>query len=101
MRSSCIEEGSKSGHGNIAFVDDLIAEEIRRMVAEAVSRGGMISTADCVKRVLIAYPKLGLSRGQIADEVMMAAGAAGIAVEMGSVMREVRKRRAQGSGASR
>ena len=53
------------------------------MVAEAVSSGGIISTADCVKRVLIAYPKPGLSRGQIADEVMMAAGAAGIRSKLG------------------
>ena len=83
------------------FVEDLIAEEIRRMIADAVEDGGIISTAECVKQILTAHPQPGLSRRQIADEVMMAAAAAGIAVEIGPVMREVEKRRAEDSEGTR
>ena len=41
-----------------------------------------MSTAECVARVMAVYPKCGFAERDIADEVMMAASAAGIAVEM-------------------
>jgi len=77
--------------------EELVVEEIRRMVAEAVSNGGIISTAGCVAQIKALYPTSGFSRRHIADEVMMAAAAAGLAVEIGPVMREVQKRRTQAS----
>ena len=69
------------------------------MVAEAVSKGGIISTAECVAQIKALYPMSGFSRRHIADEVIMAAAAAGVAVEIGPVMREVRKRRTQATEA--
>ena len=65
-----------------SFIDGLVSEEIRRIITESVFNGGTLSTAECVARVMAVYPKCGFAERDIADEVMMAASAAGIAVEM-------------------
>lgn len=70
------------GVAKTAFIQQQVSEEIRRIVAEAVSSGGTISTADCVTQIMAIYPNCGVSKRQLANEVMMAASAAGIAVEM-------------------
>jgi len=69
----------------------IVAEEMRRVVAGAVADGGVLSIADGVARIVAAVPRSGLSKRQIGDELMMAAVAAGIAVEIGSPKRDVEK----------
>jgi len=65
------------------FIDRLVNEEIRRLVAEAVEDGGMLSTADCATEILRAYQGCGLSEAELADRVLMAAASAGVVVAIG------------------
>jgi hypothetical protein len=67
------------------FIEGLVAEEIRRFVAEAISNGNMISTSKCVTKINAVYPNCGISARRMADEIMMAAAAAGVAVEIGVI----------------
>jgi hypothetical protein len=75
----------KMGSAATPFIEGLVDEEIRRLVAEAIAEGGTISTAECVAKVKSVYPTCGLSKRTIADMVISAAAAAGIAVEIGPV----------------
>jgi len=65
------------------FIEEFVDEEIRRLVAEAIAHESTLSTAECVAAVKQVYPTCGLSKRLIADKVMMAAAAAGVAVEIG------------------
>ncbi len=79
-----LQEDKRFGAGEETdFIADLVAAEIRRIVAEAGSDGGMLSASECAARILRTYPGCGLRETQIADRVMMAAAGAGIAVEIG------------------
>ena len=73
----------------VRSVEATVSEEVRRLVAEAVAAGGIMSIAEGVARIVAAIPRSGLSKRQIGDEVMMAAVAAGIAVEIGHSRRDV------------
>jgi aryl-alcohol dehydrogenase-like predicted oxidoreductase len=65
-------------------VEDRVEEAIRRFVVEAIERRSTLSTAECVARIRCLHPDCALSEREIADEVIAAAAAAGIAVEIGS-----------------
>jgi len=65
------------------FIERLIGEEIRRMVADAIKQGTVISTSECASQISRAYGRHTLSERDIADEVIMAAASAGVAVEIG------------------
>ena len=67
------------------FIEGLVAEEIRRFVAEAIADGHMISTSECVTKINAVYPNCGISTRRMEDEVMMAAAAAGVAVEFDAI----------------
>ena len=67
------------------FIEGLVAEEIRRVVAEAIANGEMISTSECVAKINAVYPNCGISARRMADEVMMAAAVAGVAVEIDAI----------------
>ena len=69
----------------------IIAEEIRRVVSTAVAEGGVLSIADGVARIVAVCPQSGLSKRQLGDELMMAAVAAGVAVEIGPARRAIEK----------
>lgn len=71
------------GTSEQGFVERLVDEEIRRMVADAVKDGGTISTTKCAALIARAYVGCGLSQAEIADRVIMAATSAGLAVEIG------------------
>jgi len=73
-------------------IESLGSEEVRRLVAEAVADGSIMSIADGVATIVAAVPRSGLSRRQIGDELMMAAVAAGIAVEIGPRRGELSRR---------
>lgn len=66
-----------------SLIETLVAEEIRRMVADAVSADSLISASDCAAQILRTYPTCGLGEREIADRLMMAAMAASVAVEFG------------------
>jgi hypothetical protein len=64
----------------------LVAEEIKRLVDEALERGERVAVADCVAKLRARYPNLGMSAEQLAEEVAIAARSAGVTVatEQGS-----------------
>lgn len=66
------------------FIEGLVDEEIRRLVAKAIASDTTVSTVECVAQVKRVYPTCGLSKRYLGDKVMMAAAAAGVAVEIGS-----------------
>ena len=83
-----------------SFIEGRVAEEIRRAVAEAIAGGDTISTSEYVAKISAVYPNCGLSKRQIADEIMMAAAAAGVAVEIGVTDRASTSESARQSRAS-
>jgi len=78
-----------------SLVDTMIAEEIRRLVAEAAAEGTLISTAATAAKVREIYPSCALSEKAIADRVLIAATAVGAPVEIERMRRTQRSRPAQ------
>jgi hypothetical protein len=71
------------GTSEQGFIERLVGEEIRRMVAEAINDGGVISTSKCAAQISRAYAgSVFISEAEIADKVIMAAASAGVAVEI-------------------
>jgi hypothetical protein len=68
--------------GVLDLVKILIAEEIRRIVAEAIRDGGCLSITPHAAQVLRAYPDSGLTEREVGDEILIAAARAGVAVEI-------------------
>ena len=66
------------------FIRNLVSEEVRRIVADAVEDDVLLSAPETAAEVLRIYPNCGLAEEAIADEVMMAAAKAGVAVEIGN-----------------
>ena len=60
-----------------------VLEEVERIVATAVRDGGCISASASAAWVIRIYPDCGLSEREIAEEIILAAAKAGVAVEMG------------------
>ena len=60
----------------------LLIKEIAALVADAKRDGRLISTDVHAARLLAAYPDANFSVGRIVDEIILAASALGIAVEM-------------------
>ena len=67
------------------FVETLVQEEVRRIVADAIQGKEILSACEHAKEVLRTYPNCGLSERDIADHITMAATRAGVAVEIGRV----------------
>jgi len=65
-------------------IERLITEEIRRLIADAINDGGIISAPKSAALICHAYNGSGLSQAEIANKLMMAASSAGVAVEFGS-----------------
>jgi hypothetical protein len=66
------------------FIEALVDDEIRRLVAEAIAKNSTISTTECVAEVKRVYPTCGLSKRYLGDRVLMTAAAAGVPVEIGA-----------------
>jgi hypothetical protein len=82
------------------FVRGLVTEQVRKFVAKAIESGETISTAEVIKKVRALYPQAGISKGDLTNEVMMAASAAGVAVEIGRAkVPEKKQSRGMRSGA--
>jgi hypothetical protein len=67
------------------FIVGLVEDEVRRFIAEAIARGGTISTSECVAKIRIVYPTCGLSRRTISDMVIAAASTSGVPVAIGAL----------------
>ena len=65
------------------LIQTLVSEEIRRIVADGIAYGSLVSTSAATSQILRVYPTCGLTKRQIADRIIMAASAAGVAVEFG------------------
>ena len=71
-----------------SFIRRLIDEEIRRVVADAIEDGVILSAPATAAAVLRTYPHCGMTERLIADRIMLAAADAGVAVELGAPKRE-------------
>jgi len=67
-----------------SFIRILIDEDVRRVVAEALEDGGMLSAPAVAAAILRTYPHCGMTERLIADRIMLAAADAGVAVELGA-----------------
>jgi hypothetical protein len=65
------------------LIETMIDTEIRRLVAEAASNGGCICAPVAAAQIRRDYPDCASDERQLADRIMMAATAAGLAVEIG------------------
>ena len=61
---------------------DLIFDEIRHVIADAIASGEVLSIKSHVERLAKTYGTSGFSKGRIADELILAAAHAQIAVQM-------------------
>ena len=77
----------KSGIGmasnSSSFASHVVAGEVRRIVAAAIEESGVLSAPQAAAPLLRAHPNLGLALEQVANDIMIAAGRAGVPVEMG------------------
>jgi hypothetical protein len=67
------------------FIETLVQEEVRRIVADAIQGREILSAYEHAKQVLRTYPNCGLTERYIADHIIMAAAKAGVAVEIGHI----------------
>jgi hypothetical protein len=65
------------------FVDSLVSEEIRRIVARAIKDREMLRAFEAANTINRTYPNCGFTEREIADQVIAAAARAGVAVEIG------------------
>ena len=63
-------------------VRELIHDEIRRTVADAINGDEILHTGPLVDRLVKTYGHCGWSSEQIEQEIIVAASRAGVAVEM-------------------
>jgi len=73
------------GHNRPSGViqNDLVFDEIRAIVAEAIKSKSVLKVSPHVERVAKTYGSTGLSKGRIADEIILAASHAKVPVEIG------------------
>ena len=62
--------------------DVLIFDEIRHIVSKAIAGGETLRAGPHVHRLSEIYPSASMSQGRIADEIILAASKAGVAVEI-------------------
>ena len=65
------------------LIATLISEEIRRLVADAIAEGSVISTAQTADALMRSYPDCDVTEAEIANEVAWAACRAGVPIEFG------------------
>jgi len=59
-----------------------VAEEIRRVIADAIKDGGCVDAAVNASIIARAYPRCGLTTAQITERVIEAAVAARVALQL-------------------
>ena len=65
------------------FIHTPVSEEIKRIVASAKGGAGCISVSESAAWVSRVYPNCGLTERELADQIILAAAKAGVAVEIG------------------
>ena len=77
--------------GNVAYelaasslAEDLLAAEIRRIVDEASRKGSTLSASAAATEIARMCPDSGLDHRSLEERVMLAASAAGVAVQIGT-----------------
>ena len=64
------------------IVQSLLVEEIRRIVADAITERRIVKTGRHAPDLLRAYPNCGLDSDQVVNEIGAAAACAGVPVEL-------------------
>ena len=64
------------------LVQVLVAEEIRRSVADAIRQREIVNAAAIAAKIMKVYPRCGLIERELVNEVAMAAVKASLAVEI-------------------
>jgi hypothetical protein len=64
------------------LVLQLVTEEIRRSIAEAIEDQECVQSGPLARSIARAYPNCGLSADEISAEIARAASKAGLAVEL-------------------
>ncbi len=65
-----------------SLIHTLIAEEIRRLVAESIENGSCLPAGQSAAALSRAYPNCGLAPDYIAEQIIEAAVRARVAVEL-------------------
>ena len=65
------------------FISRLVEKEVMRIVADAAKTGHTISASGAAAAILKTYPNCGLDEATVGNQIIMAAAAAGLAVEIG------------------
>jgi len=65
------------------FIETLVQEEVRRIVADAIQGQEILDVYQHAQQVVRTYPNCGMTERVIADHIIMAAAKAGVAVEIG------------------
>jgi hypothetical protein len=78
----------RMGSAVSSVIRRLIDEELRRVVADAIEDGVILSAPATAATILRSYPHCGMTERLIADRIMLAAADAGVAVELGAAKRE-------------
>ena len=89
--------GGGNGRAASDFIQILLMDEIRRVVAEAIETGSIVSAAAVAEQLKRTYVNCGLSENEIADQVMIAAAKSGLAVEIGGERMIANPGRAKGT----
>ncbi len=69
-------------HPDHRLVQILVREEIEHIVSRASLGTGFLRAGEHAYRILKQYPNCGMSGKQVVDEIITAAAASGVAVEM-------------------
>ena len=74
------------------FIRGLVTAEIKRIIANNTKSGSILSAEQATAQVLTTYPRCGIDKRALANEVVLTAAAAGLAIELGPVARRPRVR---------
>jgi len=66
------------------FAGKQISEEIRRVVAEAILDQTVVFCSDVARAITRDYPNSGVTEHEVAEEIVITAVRAGVAVKIGS-----------------
>ena len=74
--------GVKKRHPDHRLVHILVREEIEHIVSRASLGMGFLRAGEHAYRILKQYPNCGMSGEEVVNEIITAAAASGVAVEM-------------------
>jgi hypothetical protein len=69
------------------FIRGIVTAEIKRIIARNTKSGSILSADQATAEVLTTYPRCGIEKRALANEIVLTAAAAGLAIELGPVAR--------------